>query len=123
MGVRFTKPQSRCRQTKLSLWSKFMHCWFARRRVVVQREAPLETKFLAVAHGGDLTEQSATRDQVRDYQSSEARNARRLVLMAVMMATFMAAMESYDRRHRDADDRRGTRWVSAVQLGVCRVFA
>src|ERR1700757_2336569 len=29
-----------------------------------------------------------------DYQSREARNARRLVLMAVMMATFMAAMES-----------------------------
>src|ERR1700757_2343164 len=29
-----------------------------------------------------------------DYRSSEARSARRLVLMAVMMATFMAAMES-----------------------------
>ncbi|MGA8760747.1 MAG: MFS transporter, partial [Stellaceae bacterium] len=41
-----------------------------------------------------MTEQSATADQVRDYQSHEARNARRLVLLAVMMATFMAAMES-----------------------------
>ncbi len=47
-----------------------------------------------MAYGGDLTEQSATADQVRDYQSHEARNARRLVLLAVMMATFMAAMES-----------------------------
>ncbi len=49
---------------------------------------------LVSALGGDLTEQSATGEQFRDYQSSEARNARRLVLMAVMMATFMAAMES-----------------------------
>jgi EmrB/QacA subfamily drug resistance transporter len=41
-----------------------------------------------------LTDQSAIAEQLRDYRSSEARNARRLVLMAVMMATFMAAMES-----------------------------
>jgi EmrB/QacA subfamily drug resistance transporter len=40
-----------------------------------------------------LTEQSAT-GEVWDHPSSEARGARRLVLMAVMMATFMAAMES-----------------------------
>ena len=53
-----------------------------------------ERVFSPVAYGGDLTEQSATADQVRDYQSHEARNARRLVLLAVMMATFMAAMES-----------------------------
>jgi EmrB/QacA subfamily drug resistance transporter len=41
-----------------------------------------------------LAEQSATGDQVWDDQSSKARGARRLVLLAVMMATFMAAMES-----------------------------
>jgi EmrB/QacA subfamily drug resistance transporter len=47
-----------------------------------------------LVHGGDLTEQSATRDEALLYHSSHARSARRLVLMAVMMATFMAAMES-----------------------------
>jgi len=45
-------------------------------------------------HGGELAEQSATSENLWDYQSSEARGARRLVLLAVMMATFMAAMES-----------------------------
>ena len=44
--------------------------------------------------GGELAEQSATSENLWDYQSSEARGARRLVLLAVMMATFMAAMES-----------------------------
>jgi EmrB/QacA subfamily drug resistance transporter len=41
-----------------------------------------------------LTEQSAAGDQIRDYRSREARAARRLVLLAVLMATFMAATES-----------------------------
>ena len=41
-----------------------------------------------------MTEPSATREQIEDYQSREEKSARRLVLMAVMMATFMAAMES-----------------------------
>ena len=49
---------------------------------------------MVLADGDDLTEQSATGEEVREYQSSEARGARRLILMAVMMATFMAAMES-----------------------------
>jgi EmrB/QacA subfamily drug resistance transporter len=49
---------------------------------------------MAVAHGGELAEQSATGEQVWDDLSSAARSARRLVLLAVMMATFMAAMES-----------------------------
>jgi EmrB/QacA subfamily drug resistance transporter len=49
---------------------------------------------LAKVDGDELTERSATGDQIRDHQSSEARSARRLVLLAVMMATFMAAMES-----------------------------
>ena len=49
---------------------------------------------MALAYGGDLTEQSATGEHVWDELTSEARGARRLVLMAVMMATFMAAMES-----------------------------
>jgi Na+/melibiose symporter-like transporter len=43
---------------------------------------------------GELVDQTATGQQVWDDLSSEARSARRLVLMAVMMATFMAAMES-----------------------------
>jgi EmrB/QacA subfamily drug resistance transporter len=37
---------------------------------------------------------SATTEGIADYPSREARSARRLVLLAVMMATFMAAMES-----------------------------
>ena len=49
---------------------------------------------MALAYGGDLTEQSAVGEHVWDEPTSEARGARRLVLMAVMMATFMAAMES-----------------------------
>jgi MFS family permease len=41
-----------------------------------------------------LAGQSTITENLWDYRSSEARSARRLVLMAVMMATFMAAMES-----------------------------
>ncbi len=41
-----------------------------------------------------MAEQSATGEHVWEDLSSEARSARRLVLLAVMMATFMAAMES-----------------------------
>jgi EmrB/QacA subfamily drug resistance transporter len=41
-----------------------------------------------------LADRSAIGEQVWDDLSTEARSARRLVLMAVMMATFMAAMES-----------------------------
>ena len=41
-----------------------------------------------------MAERSATTGDLPDYRSREARSARRLVLLAVMMATFMAAMES-----------------------------
>ncbi|MBV8121828.1 MAG: MFS transporter [Alphaproteobacteria bacterium] len=50
--------------------------------------------FFRLANGDDLTDKSVTGQQVRHYHSDEARSARRLVLTAVMMATFMAAMES-----------------------------
>jgi EmrB/QacA subfamily drug resistance transporter len=49
---------------------------------------------VVLAHGGDVAEQTATGGEVWDEPSGVARGARRLVLMAVMMATFMAAMES-----------------------------
>jgi EmrB/QacA subfamily drug resistance transporter len=70
-----------------------VHCWFAGCPVVVQSGALIEGRVPRLK-GGDLTEQSATGEQIREYQSSEARSARRLILLAVMMATFMAAMES-----------------------------
>ncbi|MGC2525786.1 MAG: MDR family MFS transporter [Stellaceae bacterium] len=41
-----------------------------------------------------MADQSAAGEQLLNYQSDAARGARRLVLLAVMMATFMAAMES-----------------------------
>jgi MFS family permease len=41
-----------------------------------------------------LLDQPTSRDQFPEAPSIEAKSARRLVLAAVMMATFMAAMES-----------------------------
>ena len=41
-----------------------------------------------------MLDQPTSRDQLPEAPSIEAKSARRLVLAAVMMATFMAAMES-----------------------------
>src|ERR1700739_1774482 len=46
------------------------------------------------AQGGEVTEQTTTAAPIVGELSPDARAARRLVLIAVMMATFMAAMES-----------------------------
>jgi EmrB/QacA subfamily drug resistance transporter len=58
-----------------------------------------EFRYIAPAYGitrmGDvLVRQTAAAETLSEYRSHEARSARRLVLLAVMMATFMAAMES-----------------------------
>ena len=49
---------------------------------------------LAGTTGCALLDQPTSRDQFPEAPSIEAKSARRLVLAAVMMATFMAAMES-----------------------------
>jgi MFS family permease len=67
---------------------------------------------------GDL-DQPAAREQLPETPSIEAKSARRLVLAAVMMATFMAAMESSI--VATADDRRQAWRIPSVQLGICRL--
>ncbi len=98
-----------------------MHCWSARCLVVVQRAASLQSAAkVALAYGGDLTEQSATGEHVWD---DHERSARRSAAGADggHDGDLYGGDGEHHRRHRDADHRRRARRVSAVQLGVCRL--
>jgi hypothetical protein len=67
--------------------------WHHDRRVR-QAELPVHVPFRFRATGCALLDQPTAQEQLLEAPSIEAKSARRLVLAAVMMATFMAAMES-----------------------------
>src|ERR1700686_389454 len=62
--------------------------------LVRQAGLPVHVPFGFGATGCALLDQPAAREQLLETPSIEAKSARSLVLAAVMMATFMVAMES-----------------------------